>query len=515
MVQYFPIVTGSLTVTGSVNVSGSITTNSTITATTLVVQTITSSISFVTGSTKFGAISSNTHQFTGSLNVTGALYVATGSVGIGTVSPSQLFEVVGGEIKAGRVDTSQEGGQVSFGRSTDNATAWYIDAYGSTSSPILRFVDVTGAAVRMVISGSNVGIGTSNPDALLRIDTNVASTANNMLYLYNADFTSTTRTFIRIRNNISAGSTYSTYIGQGVDKKTYIIANDTSRNDFVINGDDGYIGIGTKNPSSKVTIIRDSPFNTGDQGLRIKANDGDGYNLWMGASSNGYATIQSYQDEVGGKPLLLNPLNNGKVLINTSDSGPNAQLISSGDQNDPYPIGAKAESASQGLIAFFNNGNGVEGNISIASGVVSYNSFMGSHWSQLSDNSKPEILKGTILEAIDELCQWDEENNDRLAKIKISDTIGSKNVYGVFLDWDNTDEFNDMYVASLGASYIRINTNQNVSMGDLLQSNGDGTAKIQSDDIMRSSTIAKVVSTNKIETYEDGSYLVAATLHCG
>ena len=59
-----------------------------------------------------------------------------------------------------------------------------------------------------------------------------------------------------------------------------------------------------------------------------------------------------------------------------------------------------------------------------------------------------------------------------------------------------------MYVAAVGAGYIRVNSSQDISIGDLLQSNGDGTAKIQSDDIMLSSTIAKVVSTNKIETYE-------------
>jgi hypothetical protein len=101
--------------------------------------------------------------------VTGAFYVATGSVGIGTVSPSQLLEVVGGEIKAGRVDSSNEGGQVSFGRSTDNATAWYIDAYGNVASPQLRFVNVTNAVVAMTITGSNVGIGTSTPAAKLEI----------------------------------------------------------------------------------------------------------------------------------------------------------------------------------------------------------------------------------------------------------------------------------------------------------------------------------------------------------
>jgi hypothetical protein len=129
-----------------------------------------------TGSVKYGLVSSNTHQFTGSLNVTGALYVATGSVGIGTVSPSQLFEVVGGEVKAGRVDSSQEGGQVSFGRSTDNATAWYIDAYGSTASPQFRFINVTNAAVVMTMTGSNVGIGVSSPVQTLHLKAAAGST---------------------------------------------------------------------------------------------------------------------------------------------------------------------------------------------------------------------------------------------------------------------------------------------------------------------------------------------------
>jgi hypothetical protein len=94
---------------------------------------------------------------------------SAGNVGIGTTSPGQLLEVVGGEIKAGRVDSSNEGGQVSFGRATDNATAWYIDAYGNVASPQLRFVDVTGGAVRMTLTGSNVGIGTSTPVDILHI----------------------------------------------------------------------------------------------------------------------------------------------------------------------------------------------------------------------------------------------------------------------------------------------------------------------------------------------------------
>jgi len=45
----------------------------TLTATTIVVQTITSSVDFVTGSTRFGTTTSNTHQFTGSVNISGSL----------------------------------------------------------------------------------------------------------------------------------------------------------------------------------------------------------------------------------------------------------------------------------------------------------------------------------------------------------------------------------------------------------------------------------------------------------
>jgi len=45
----------------------------TLTAQTIVAQTITSSTDFVTGSTRFGSLLSNTHQFTGSVSITGSL----------------------------------------------------------------------------------------------------------------------------------------------------------------------------------------------------------------------------------------------------------------------------------------------------------------------------------------------------------------------------------------------------------------------------------------------------------
>jgi hypothetical protein len=203
------------------------------------------------------------------------------------------------------------------------------------------------------------------------------------------------------------------------------------------------------------------------------------------------------------------------------------------------------------------------GSISISGVTCSYNAFSGSHWSRLSDNSKPTILKGTVIETIDEMCDWyqaeftvpatDEEDeyvrsepiglpsgksvgdtithtyegtdytativkegDEKHVKCKISDTADSKRVYGVHMAWDADDDtVNDMYVTAVGTHVVRINGSITVQAGDLLSSNGDGTAKVQDDDIIRSKTIGKVLTNIKQETYSDGSYTVPCALYCG
>jgi hypothetical protein len=62
---------------------------------------------------------------------------------------------------------------------------------------------------------------------------------------------------------------------------------------------------------------------------------------------------------------------------------------------------------------------------------------------------------------------------------------------------------------------VRIDADEKVRNGDYLISAGNGCAKVQEDDVLRASTIAKVISTKIIEIYPDGSYLVPCTLHCG
>ena len=171
---------------------------------------------------------------------------------------------------------------------------------------------------------------------------------------------------------------------------------------------------------------------------------------------------------------------------------------------------------NDGDIVIFHQDGTTEGSISVSGNTISYNAFAGSHWSQLQDGSKPDILRGTVMESINELCVWPGEQNERLPKSKISDTAGSKKVYGVFMAWDNDwTATNDMLITSVGAFICRVNSSVTVQEGDLLESNGDGTARVQADDIIRSSTIGKVTSTVKTHQYADGSYCVPTVLYCG
>ena len=168
---------------------------------------------------------------------------------------------------------------------------------------------------------------------------------------------------------------------------------------------------------------------------------------------------------------------------------------------------------SDGAIVTFNAQGTQEGSISVSGSTVSYNGGHLSRWSQLvgiSTNVKddrPTIYQGTVMSNLDEMCEWTGEDNQQLNKTKVSDTVGDKNVAGVFWTWDDDDDVytNDFYVAMVGDMVIRVAASTTVARGDLLESAGDGTAKPQSDDIVRSKTIAKITSTTSTATYPDGT----------
>jgi len=137
------------------------------------------------------------------------------NVGIGTASPGSgvRLDVVGGEIRAGRVDSSYEGGQVSFSRSTDNTTAWYIDVYGNTSTPSFRVVDVSAGAVALALSSSGTlalrGASSSSGVGISFPGTQVTSSDANTLDDYEEGTWTPTFNF----SGSSTGITYAWQIG--------------------------------------------------------------------------------------------------------------------------------------------------------------------------------------------------------------------------------------------------------------------------------------------------------------
>ena len=139
-------VSGSSSFTGSINVLGNITSTGTITAQTLLVQTITSSIEFVTGSTRNGSLLTNTHQFTGSVLVTGSL----------TVNNNLL--VTGSVTAAGAI-----------------ARSTYINPIlvASANSDVLVGLDITPTFTNGAFTGvRNIGLKTN---ARLHIDTSTGA----------------------------------------------------------------------------------------------------------------------------------------------------------------------------------------------------------------------------------------------------------------------------------------------------------------------------------------------------
>lgn len=171
---------------------------------------------------------------------------------------------------------------------------------------------------------------------------------------------------------------------------------------------------------------------------------------------------------------------------------------------------------NDGNLMFFARDGANQGSITVnSSGTVSLVGAHLSRWSQLPGNAeRVEILRGTVLSNLDEMCEWGDEDNEALNRMKVSDVEGDVNVAGVFQGWDDDDQIytKDFYCAMTGDFVIRISQGLTVARGDLLMSAGDGTAKPQGDDIVRSKTIAKVTSTVVSETYADGSYCVPCVL---
>jgi len=301
---------------------------------------------------------------------------------------------------------------------------------------------------------------------------------------------------------------------------------------------DGLVGIGRSPSSSTGSVLQLE----GADGMAFRrASQTNSFTIRPLSSGDGMRFTQEGVGDVGawdsGGSLVISETSSSNVANGThAYIGSNGQLYVSSTSSHFM------NKTADGSVLVFRSAGSNEGSVSISGSTTSFNGGHLSRWSRLtSGNRDASILKGTVMTNLDEMVVWshpaiaegDEikdnmgktitatsdhvrdaytEDNEQLNCMAVSSVEGDPNVAGVFVNWDNDDDFNDMNVAMTGDMVIRIAKGTTVARGDLLMSAGDGTAKPQGDDIVRSKTIAKVISTNVSHTYDDESYLVPCVL---
>jgi hypothetical protein len=346
-----------------------------------------------------------------------------------------------------------------------------------------------------------------------------------------------------------------TVFNEGSNDVDFRVESDNDTHALFVQGSSGNVGIGTSSPGHSLHLKNSNPT------IRLEDSDGAS-NIYGLLQADGAGSVYIKADDAGnsGSTKIAFEVDgseraridsSGRVLIGTTstviDTSPIFQVVADQAANFQATVTTSGGTVlnvdranADGNLIRLRQAGTTEGTISVSGSTVSYNGGHLSRWSQLTDGTEDlTIVKGTVMTNLDQMAVWsydevlwtadDElpdgvsvgdvktaaytEDNEQLNCMAVSSVEGDTNVAGVFVNWDNGDEdFNDMNVAMTGDMVIRIAQGTTVARGDLLMSAGDGTAKPQGDDIVRSKTIAKVISTNVSHTYNDGSYLVPCVL---
>ena len=409
-------------------------------------------------------------------------------------------------------DTSAEAARIVYGSSTNSTIPNTLFITNDLAGSIILRTD--GTERMRITSAGDVGIGTSSPSAILH--TSISGSGEVGRFATTTDNTPYISIYSNgsIRAKLRASSAETGLLSQGATPLLFG-TNDTERMQIDSSGN---VGINTTTISSgsgadRFLVIAGSA-SAAVPALILAPNLGNKHEI---TSYNGLfriynsSTAQMTLDNSGN--LLV-----GKTVNDTTTNGCNISAAGRGSfSSNGQAVGDYNRTGDDGTLVNFLQDGTIEGTISVSGTTVSYNGGHLSRWSQWQNQSgQPNVYRGTVLDSTNDMCQWNQAN-EQSTKTIVSNTEKTKTVAGVFdrYDFDDKVNPNDFYVAQSGDFVIRIAQGVVVQNGDLLESAGDGTARPQTDDICRSSTIAKVTSNYVSTTYADGSFCVPCILMIG
>ena len=398
-----------------------------------------------------------------------------------------------------------------------------------------------GAEAMRIDSSGNVGIGTSSPALITGISkefsiSDLGATGIVAVNLQgNRSSSGNTTGIIGFFNSTNRTSQITGLRGVGADDGllTLSTASSGTLTERMRIDSSGNVGIGTSSPVRQLHInnstagqpatFQMSTANTG-------GTTGDGFTMSIDGTSSAVniiqresAALQFYTSDTermridsSGNLLVGKTTGAGATVgAQIENNGIVASTVGSGA---PLSLYANRQ-GDDGVLVSLRQANIEEGTISVSGTTVSYNGGHLSRWAQTTTAKDESLKKGTVLSNLDEMNVYVDADgnpveNEQLNKVKVSDVEGDANVAGVFVNWtyDEAHQVDEINMAMTGDMIIRIAQGTTVARGDLLMSAGDGTAKPQGDDIVRSKTIAKVTSTHVTCTYDDGSYCVPCVL---
>jgi hypothetical protein len=287
------------------------------------VQTITSSIDYVTGSTRFGSLLTNTHTFTGSVNITGSIS------SYGPITSTGNISSQGGIMNVFYNTSAAQPAHLVLADSTN--TQQMLIGYNSASQYSSIQSIYQGVGYKNLIlnsAGGNVGVGTTNPTGKLDVWGTIISSATAPSNTVGNGPT------IYLAGN--SGSSY-TYLQQGLDRFIFFLYTGGSWYErFTINNVTGNIGMFGQPPRtpSAVKALESTNWVLEDNGsFGIKNNNyyNGTNNIYISNTtaeriyiSNGFHYYDAPSGTAGGTVSLTERFtiaNGGNVGIGTTSPG--------------------------------------------------------------------------------------------------------------------------------------------------------------------------------------------------